>query len=219
MPDTYTQLLEWRRLEAAARGLSKIPHDFYVQVRTYLAEVRTTFERELRENPSGKKGDLARQTYQRASQVSRDIVEARMNKILSAAFQATLGGSRELPNALPEERAFFDSLLTLLRQYRQSVAPFLEPVVAPAEGSPASATRPSPAAPPTPRPTTGSAGAAAAPVFVRIVKEGRPVEAGGETLDLRKEDVLSLPPEVAEILIQGRIGERVAAEAPPLRSA
>ena len=100
--DQYTQLLEWRRLEASSRGLAKIPHDFYSATRRFLEETRRTFEAELRENPSGRKGDLARQTHQRAGQVARDIVEARVNKLLTAAFQASIGGGRELFYALRE---------------------------------------------------------------------------------------------------------------------
>ena len=101
VPDQYTLLLELRRSEGAARGLAKLPHDFYGTTSSYLAEVRRTFEVELRENPSGRKGELSRQTYQRASQVARDIIEARMTKLLSLSFQASVGGTKELPNSLP----------------------------------------------------------------------------------------------------------------------
>ena len=100
MPDHFTQLLEWRRNEAAVRGLAKLPPDFYTATTAYLAELRRSYESELRENPSGRKGDISRQTYQRAIQVSRDIVEGRIQKVLNAAFQAGIGGSRDLPDDL-----------------------------------------------------------------------------------------------------------------------
>ena len=127
MADYYTKLLELRRAEGSAHGLSKLLVDFYPQTRAYLAELKSTFETELRENPSCRKGELARQTHQRAVQTARDIVEARMMKILTAALQASLGGSRDLPNALPEERTLHESLLGYLRQHRSEVAPYLEP--------------------------------------------------------------------------------------------
>ncbi len=150
MPDHYTQLLEWRRNEAAVRGLSKLPHDFYRATSAYLAEVRRSYEVDLRENPSGRKGDISRQTYQRASQISRDIVEARTQKVLTAAFQASIGGTQELTNALTEERSMFDSILATLAEHRRVAAPYLDPLsVAPATaGVPSAApTAPEPSRP------------------------------------------------------------------------
>jgi DNA replication initiation complex subunit (GINS family) len=212
--DHYTRLLEWRREESAARGLHKLPHDFYASTQAYLAETRATFESELRNNPAGKKGDLARQTYQRAAQIARDIVEARMMKILTLAFQASVGTGREMTNALGEERALFDRLVESLRAHRQQVAPFLEPSgagTATAVPTPPSAGTPSAAAPssaPSHGPTKGT-------VLVRILRDAPPIELGTGTLELRREDVLDLPAEAAKILIQAQVAERIAPAAPP----
>lgn len=204
MTDHYTRLLEWRRAESAARGLAKLPHDFYSTTQAYLAEARATFESELRSNPAGKKGEVARQTFQRASQIARDIVEARMMKILNLGFQASVGGSRELPNALTEERSLYDRLSETLRDHRVAVAPFLE------NGPPLPSASPTaPAAAPA-RPTTHPTGPARTDAhFVRILKDSRPIEIAGETVELRKEDVLTLPAETARLLVEHKIAERV----------
>ncbi len=212
MTDQYTRLLEWRRAEASSRGLAKLPHDFYATTRTYLAEARRLFESELRANPSGKKGELARQTYQRAGQVARDVVEARMTKVLSLAFQASVGGAKDLPNALPEERSLFDGLLDRLRAHRQGVAPFLEPS-AEGAGTPALLADASPPAEPAPLPSAPAA--TPATVLVRIVKDGRPVVVGGDTVELRKEDLLTLPAETARLLIDAKLAEPVRPKEPP----
>jgi DNA replication initiation complex subunit (GINS family) len=208
MPDHYTQLLEWRRTEAAVRGLAKLPHDFYRATSAYLADLHTSYEAELRENPSSKKGEILRQTYQRATQVSRDIVEARAQKVMSAAFQASIGGIRDLPNALGEERAIFDAMLATLAEHRRTAAPYLEaslPAPPPRRPEPtASPASPPPAAPArTPR--------APGPLtWIRIVQGGRRIELGSETLDLRTDDVLSLPAEQAKLLIDAKVAEPVA---------
>jgi DNA replication initiation complex subunit (GINS family) len=210
MPDQYTLLLELRRSEGAARGLAKLPHEFYSTTTAYLAEVRRTFEGELRENPSGRKGELSRQTYQRASQVARDIIEARMTKILSLAFQASVGGSRELPNALPEERALFESLTGVLRTHRGSVAPYLSTENAgpmPVASAPAPSS--SGAREGIPRAESHAAAATPTVALVRILKDSRPLEIGTETIELRREDIVSVPPEVARILVDGKIAEAV----------
>lgn len=212
MPDYYTKLLELRRAEGSAHGLSKLPVDFYPQTRAYLAELKSTFETELRENPSGRKGELARQTHQRAVQTARDIVEARMMKILTAALQASLGGSRDLPNALPEERTLHESLLGFLRQHRSEVAPYLEPTgpapnapkrptAAPSRNAPSEAA-PSRAASQNPAPANDLS-------IVRVLQDTPKVALGSETLELRRDDVLSLPAEVARLLLDHRIVEPV----------
>jgi DNA replication initiation complex subunit (GINS family) len=209
MPDHYSQLLDWRRAEGSARGLAKLPHDFVPATQAHLAEARRVFESELRENPSGKKGELARQAFQRGSQIARDIVEARMTKILSLAFQASVGGSHDIPNALPEERQLFDALVEQLRSHRRTIAPYLEPVPsAPSSSKPAAApaVRPSDPTPTRPLPAV---------TVVRVLKDSRPVEVGGETLQLRKEDIVSLPPETAKILLEANVAEKVERPEPP----
>jgi DNA replication initiation complex subunit (GINS family) len=210
MPDHYTQLLEWRRNEAAVRGLAKLPHDFYAATMAYLADVRRSYESELRENPSGRKGEISRQTYQRATQVARDIVEARTQKVMSAAFQASVGGSRELANALAEDRAMFDAFLTTLVDHRRTAAPYLEPGAPPAPVAPAAA---SPAALP-PRPVaspSNPAPRATAPTpplaYVRVLVGGRRVAVGADTIDLREDDILSLPADAAKLLVDAKVAE------------
>ncbi len=222
MPDHFSLLLEWRRSEAATRGLAKLPHDFYSVTVGYLADVRRSYESDLRENPSGRKGDMARQTYQRASQVARDIVEGRTQKVLAAAFQASIGGSRELPNALPDERAIYDRIVATLLDSRRRITPFLE--APPATSAPASP----PAGAPIPAPASAPTSAAApspsrAPVvpptaYVRVVKDGRPIEVGAETIDLRTEDILSLPEDKARLLVAAKVAEPIApgSNAPPV---
>ena len=219
MPDHFTQLLEWRRNELAVRGLAKLPLDFYTLTTSYLAELRRSYESELRENPSGRKGDISRQTYQRAIQVARDIVEGRVQKTLNAAFQSSIGGSRDLPNALPEERAMFDQVLTVLLDYRRSAAGYIEPTSGPAA---APAARPAEVPPniaaslppkaPVPAATARSRPAL---VYVRVLKDSRPIEVGSETVDLKADDILSLPPETARLLVEAKVVE--ALESSPTR--
>ena len=212
MPDPFSQLLEWRRQEASGRVLSKIAPEFYSGTAKYLADLRRSYEVDLRENPSGRKGDISRQTYQRASQVARDILEARTQKLLSAAFQASVGGARDLPNLLSEERALFDQMLATLLEFRRASAPYLDagtpaagtppaPGPAPVPAAAATPAPPRPAAPPAPRaPPVATA-------YVRIVRTTRPLELGAETVDLREDDVLSLPAEAAKLLVDGKVAE------------
>ncbi|MGI0155306.1 MAG: hypothetical protein ACREDE_04135, partial [Thermoplasmata archaeon] len=46
--------------------------------------------------------------------------------------------------------------------------------------------------------------------YVRIVKSGRPLEVGSETVELREDDILSLPAETARLLVEAKVAEAVA---------
>lgn len=221
MPDQFSLLLEWRRNESAVRGLSKLPHDFYATTAAYLAEVRRSYEADLRENPSGRKGELARQTYQRASQLARDVVEGRAQKVVTAAFQASIGGARDLPNALSEERSLFDQVLRAILEHRRTAAPYLEPSGAAAAPGPTARTPPPPSLPPAPSAPAPTPPATPPPAakpglprtdlrYLRILKGGRPIEVGVETLDLRTDDLVSLPAEIAKLLIDAAVAEPVS---------
>ncbi len=222
MADLFSQILEWRRAEASGRALAKISPEFYGATARYLADLRRSYESELRENPSGRKGEISRQTYQRASQVARDIVEARAQKLLTAAFQASVGGPRDIPNAVGEERALFEQLLGALLDFRRTAAPYLEPtgpagpapVAEPAPLHPATSaaaavtpTHPAPAALPAVAPTA----------YVRVVLTTRPLQVGSETIDLREDDILSLPPEAAKRLVDAKVAEPLTT-VPPSRA-
>ena len=221
MPDAFSQLLEWRRAEANARVLAKIGPEFYSGTLRYLADLRRSYEGDLRENPSGRKGEISRQTYQRASQVARDILEARVQKLLSAAFQASVGGPRDIPNALAEERTLFDQLLGTLLEFRRASAPYLESLAipaaptpgtpAPASAAPAAVPRPAPASPSPASPPAASPASATSPVYVRVLRTTRPLQVGSETVDLREDDVLSLPPETARLLVEAKAAEPISA--------
>ena len=214
MPDPYSQLLEWRRSEGSARGLAKLPRDFYATTATYLTETRRSYEGDLRENPSSRRGEISRQTHQRASQIARDIVEGRISKILSASFQATIGGARDLPNSLPEERALFDRLVQNLTEYRRASAPYLEPEAIVAGASTPTAPPPAPA-PEGVAPASESSPLAPARLeYVRILKDARPIQIGRDTVDLRREDILAVPPETAQLLVAGKLAERVRTASP-----
>lgn len=115
----------------------------------------------------------------------------------------------------------FDQMLRVLLEYRRSAAPYLEPSGAPAP--PASSPPPSVSEPPTPsseptpapvRPPVARGGRAGPELeYVRVLKDGRPIEVGPETIDLRADDIVSLPPEVAKMLVDAQVAERVSAAA------
>jgi hypothetical protein len=45
--------------------------------------------------------------------------------------------------------------------------------------------------------------------YVRVVRSTRPLQVGAETVDLREDDVLSLPAEAARLLVEAKVAEPV----------
>jgi hypothetical protein len=45
--------------------------------------------------------------------------------------------------------------------------------------------------------------------YVRILKDGRPVNLGTETIDLRAGDIVSLPPAAAKLLVETKAAEPI----------
>lgn len=234
-PDYYNRLLEQRRAEYASKGLSKMPPDFLVATSNYLAGLRELLEKEVRENPTSRKVELTRVTYQRALASARDVLEARLTKIAQQSAQhVNLGG--EPANLLPEEKALYDAMTRELGSFRRNQAPFLEgsapmttsPSLPPSLAASAPpAPSPSTPHPPTPRatspPTTQAAPPVPAepspapsttttppPVVVRILENmNRLALPKNETLELLKEDLVTLPPETSNLLVHSRKAERV----------
>lgn len=247
-PDYYNRLLEQRRAEYAAKGLSKIPPDFLGATSRYLVSLRELLERETRENPTSRKVEMTRVTYQRALASARDVLEARLAKIAHLAAQhVNLGG--EASNLLPEERALYDALTRDLSGFRRNSASFLDPSgtspPGPAPAAPSgdpsapAATAPGPStrgtapssptgaagaagavpsfssAPPGPRASTGasapSGGATAGPegTVLRILQDRPALALSGENLEIRKEDLLVLPTDKANLLIQAQVAQKV----------
>ena len=249
--DYYNRLLDHRRAEYASKGLAKVPVDLMSATTRYLAGLRELLEKEIRENPTSRKVEITRVTYQRALASARDVVEARLTKIAQLAAQHVNLGS-EPANLLPEERAVYDHLVQELAGFRRNAAPFLEgQTSAPAPGPSAAAAggtgtpAPRPVPPPGPssgRPSspparTGSppgegGGAVPAPspeaparagsspsgttasVVVRVLEDRDPLALRNETVDLRKEDLLVLPTDKAELLVHAKVVERVTVRPP-----
>lgn len=163
-PDYYNRLLEQRRAEYGSKGLSKMPPDFYVATNRYVAGLRDRLEQEVRADPTSKKVELTRNTYQRAVASARDVLESRLGKMVQMAVQQVNLGS-EPANLLPEERSTYDALVRELSSFRRAQTPFLDvgQAVPSATASPAPAKAPvSSSASPAP-PATAVPGSTAAP--------------------------------------------------------
>lgn len=103
----------------------------------------------------------------------------------------------------------FDRVLAVLLDHRRAAAAYIEPPSAPMTPAPPPSTEPPAARPPSPAPVATPPSARSRPnlVYVRVIKESRPIEVGSETVDLRVDDVLSLPADTARLLVEAKVAE------------
>jgi hypothetical protein len=50
--------------------------------------------------------------------------------------------------------------------------------------------------------------------YVRILRDSRPIQVGRDTVDLRKEDIIALPPDTADLLVKGKVADLVRPAGP-----
>jgi DNA replication factor GINS len=213
LPDSlsYDEIHAVLTRERSSRSLGKIPHDFYERLALYLADARAGLDEESLKGPSPRLVLLQGQ-FRNLEEMARDILLLRLRKAAEATFTVLEGGvlnERALP---PEEVAFSQEFLEVLKRTRGQIireggAP-LRPEKA------ALAPRPSPAPSPVP-PARESAAQAppakeAAPpaperqvVLLRILDDVAPFEGDDNRVyRLKREDLVTLPRELAQILLR-----------------
>jgi DNA replication initiation complex subunit (GINS family) len=219
--DFFPRLSEQRRLEYQSKSeLSRLPSGFYSSVKRYLEGLRSEVEQALREAPTSRRTEMIQRTYQQSLKLARDLVETRMAKIAALAAQlAGPGAGGPLPPLGTEDQELLDSVRDRLREHRDKVAPYLrDPAPAP-RAVPSPSSDMSPAVPEASRRSSEEAIGAQAtfPVLVRVLKDTPEIEvAPGDRLAMRKEDVATVPPAVARILVEGGLAEVITeGGAPP----
>jgi hypothetical protein len=107
--------LQWSERVQTAGQISKLPTDFYPRLRRYLMNVRRdaakTSEKMLED--------------EKARQLTRDIVNSRLRKIVSIA-SAPAQTEQALTNLTSEERFLYERLHTIISQWRTQILEYQE---------------------------------------------------------------------------------------------
>jgi DNA replication initiation complex subunit (GINS family) len=199
---TYEELMSVHRQESKQNILAKISSDFYKRLAEYIEilDGRCSEERNGNAEVSG----MLLTQLKTAKEKSAEVYEIRMRKIALMAMTAAFGAEPRLDNATQEEKEAFDTLKkffvghckkTLTAECEEE--PDHEPVVQEKE-SVKNKTEEKVHA------TTMTSKAAEHPeiILVRIL-EDLPAFAGTDkNYQLAKEDIISLPKNIAEILVK-----------------
>ncbi|MGB9740940.1 MAG: hypothetical protein ACP5IM_00945 [Candidatus Bathyarchaeia archaeon] len=110
--------IQWTERVQTASQISKLPENFYPKLRRYLAELKKA---------SAKSPDKLRE-YEKGKQVVRDMVNARLKKIVSLAT-ANFGQTEQLlKNLADEERLIYDRLRKLIHWWKSQILEYEESI-------------------------------------------------------------------------------------------
>ena len=102
--------IQWKERVQTARQISKLPDEFYPKLRRCL--------RELKEK-AAKKPEKMRE-YEKVTQLTRDITNSRLKKIVSLASAPAQTG-QTLKNFTDEERFLYEQLYKLISEWRTQI--------------------------------------------------------------------------------------------------
>ncbi len=190
---SYKTLRRIQQAEQTASGLTKIDTNFYRDVMAYVKNLEESVASE--KNPTKLK--LFSDEISNTKKIINSIYELREKKIVYNALSTVRSGTPDLKNLLEVEKRLFDSLVEQIRSSRQEI--FEGKKESPQPETPQT----KPVAPPPARePNTNP--------IVRVV-EDTPTFVGTDekTYSLRKEDVLSIPPDTAGPLIKKGVVKQV----------
>ena len=201
MEMTYEELMSAHRQELKQTSLVKVSSDFYKRTASYLDALGQRIS-DSKADSTEVSGMLHSQ-LKTAREKSAEIYETRMRKIALMAMTAAFGTEARIDNATPEETEAFSTLKAFFIEHcNKTMSAEFEAVEPAKEAMPAP--KPEKAAPPQEAPVAAPPKEAAKSeiILVRIL-EDLPAFAGADkNYRLSKEDIISLPRNIADILVK-----------------
>lgn len=198
---SYKSLRKIQQAEQAAAALSKLETGFYRDVTSYLQALEKSVATE--KNPQ--KSRLFAEELANTKKLITGIYDLREKKIVSAAVVAARGGEPDIKCLAEEEHPLYDGLVQAITQVRQHILATETPAVQePMQPMKADSEPMAPAPQPKPPETPPSPPVKANPNPLLRVAQDMPRFVGTDlhVYELRKDDVLSLPPEMAAPLLK-----------------
>ncbi len=203
------------REEGGKKTLVALEEDFYDKLAAYVKRLEENANREAQANPNAPKALMLQDELRKVLKRREQIFTYRERKLALLASSKASGAEIELLSLPRQDRALFDSMVSLLVRTRADAfggSPFGSepgPTEAPARSEPAS-----PAAASEKRAAGGmkvvtseeTRKPRAAPsltdhVVVHVLEDLPPFAGLDTTYSLKKEDVVTLPKTIAEILV------------------
>lgn len=207
----FGEVSDVHRNERRSKVLTKLPANFYDKAEAHLQALRDEC-RAAGPDPANPKTMMLQDQISKVDKRLRQIYDMRERKITLAALDGMLGAPQP-DNMTKADKALYDRLVEVLSAFRQGKAlpasPECVPAAQPVPKECHAPAAPQPAAQPAPAPTVAAAAAepkeseapAAAESMMVQVLEDIPTFVGvNVTYDLRKDDVVTLPSQFANLL-------------------
>ncbi|HHH77995.1 MAG TPA: hypothetical protein ENL18_02130 [Thermoplasmatales archaeon] len=118
---SYAKLRSLERMERQSPELTNIGNDFYRSAFEYIKELEKRFDEEMEKNPSSKKVSLISDELRNTRRIWESIFERREKKVVQAALSAARGGSHTPKSLTEQEKIFYGELLEILRKNREMI--------------------------------------------------------------------------------------------------
>ncbi|MDR2846330.1 MAG: hypothetical protein LBV63_03510 [Candidatus Methanoplasma sp.] len=114
---TIEDLTSVYRVERKSKALSQVRRDLYPAMASLLARIRADYEKQLAIDPDSLICEGINQRRKKSNQISREIVEIRMDKVCALALIGSKGGNNSVDAMTPEEREYYNDILTVSRRH------------------------------------------------------------------------------------------------------
>jgi DNA replication factor GINS len=114
---TIDDLTSVYRVERKSKALSQVRRDLYPAMAALLAKIRADYEKQLAIDPDSLICEGINQRRKKSNQISKDIVDMRMDKVCSLALIGSKGGSNAVDAMTQEEREYYTSVLEISKRH------------------------------------------------------------------------------------------------------
>ncbi len=197
------QVLQVYRGESRRKGLTTLEPDFWERVQAYVAGLEADLAQETARDPNSAKAALLRDELKKVLKRREQIWQYRGRKMALMAWSAAAGATTDTGVLTPLEAESFEELMVVLDASRRRV--FGKGEVGPAKAPP----QPAKAKADNPAPKQAPTHPAKDQVLLRILEDVPPFVGLDVTYRLRKQDVVSLPPDLAQVLTEKGTAEEI----------
>ncbi len=181
---TYEELRKIEQLERNTPDLVKLDSDFYRELRGHIESLEEKLHLEEKTNIGSRKSMLLSNEIKNTKRLTQGIYERREKKIVQGALAAARGGTPHLKNLIQLEKNFYEKLLGTLQEGRRIITEEKH------QKKSERMTNPS--------------------VMIRVLQDiPQFVGHNMKKYSLKEEDVVTLPPDIAKILIERGVAEKI----------
>ena len=190
---TFERITRVYRDESSKKGLTHLEPDFYEKVSRYIGGLETELAAERQKDANSKAAMLLQDELQKAHKKREQISQYRERKIALLASQRASGADVELRGLAKPEQDLLQHLVDILTNHRREALGLLTKTELPTVTTkgPVGAT-----------PSGATLASSSKGVLLHILEDVPPFAGPDGTLRLKKEDLVTLPAQMAKVLVE-----------------